>query len=108
MNIDKFGHHIHKRMRFSELLDFTDKALLKSETGEYDLKLLRLKGVKTPLAADDVVNKEYVDKIIHDFYNKNKKENQNMVNSLKSEILKLLDQYELKSITSARKINKLL
>lgn len=29
MNIDKFGHHIHKRLRVSALLDFQDKALLK-------------------------------------------------------------------------------
>lgn len=63
MNVDKFGHHIHKRMRFSELLEFNENALLKSESGHFDLKKSRLKGIRSPVETDDAVNKDYVDRL---------------------------------------------
>ena len=63
MNVDKFGHYIHKRMRLSELFEFNEKALLKSETGDFDLKTSRLRGIISPVEADDAVNKEYVDRL---------------------------------------------
>lgn len=63
MNVDKFGHHIHKRMRFSELLEFNENALLKSESGDFDLKKSRLKGIRSPIETDDAVNKDYVDRL---------------------------------------------
>lgn len=65
MNIDKFGHHVHKRLRVSELLDFQDKALLKKDSGEYDLQSSALKGVKRPQFADEAVNKEYLDEVVN-------------------------------------------
>lgn len=61
MNIDKFGHHVHKRLRLTELFDFTDIALTKNEQGHFDIQSSRLKGLKTPKESDDAVNKEYVD-----------------------------------------------
>ena len=61
MNVDKFGHHIHKRMRLSELLEFNNNALLKSESGDFDMKAVRLRGIRSPVEADDAVNKEYID-----------------------------------------------
>lgn len=61
MNIDKFGHHIHKRMRLLDLIDFKDNALIRSEAGDYDLKSARLKGLKPPIDMGDAVNKKYVD-----------------------------------------------
>lgn len=61
MNVDKFGHYIHKRLRLSEIFEFNDNALLKSESGEFDLKSSILKGVRSPLDADEAANKEYVD-----------------------------------------------
>lgn len=64
MNIDKFGHHIHKRLRVSEILNFEDRALLKKDSGEYDLQSSTLKGVKQPQFADEAVNKEYLDELI--------------------------------------------
>lgn len=64
MNIDKFGHHIHKRLRVSEIFDFHDKALLKKDSGEYDLQLSKLKGVMRPQFPDEAVNKEYLDEVL--------------------------------------------
>lgn len=61
MNIDKFGHHVHKRMRLSELFDFNEKALIKSDNGDFDVKTLRLRGIRSPKEADDAANKDYVD-----------------------------------------------
>lgn len=63
MNVDKFGHHIHKRMRLSELIEFNENALLKSENGDFDLKTSRLKGIRSPVDAHDAVNKDYVDRL---------------------------------------------
>lgn len=66
MNIDKFGHHVHKRLRLPKLFD-SDK-FLKLENGEFDLHLVRLKGVKSPSAVDDAVNKQYVDNLLNDYH----------------------------------------
>lgn len=54
MNIDKFGHHIHKRLRLPEFIN--------TDTGDFDLKLSRLKGLQFPENDDEAVNKGYVDK----------------------------------------------
>lgn len=64
MNIDKFGHHVHKRLRRSYSFD-PDDVLTKTENGEFDLRYVRLTGVKYPLDKYDVVNKEYVDNLIN-------------------------------------------
>lgn len=73
MNIDKFGHYIHKRMRLSELFECYDNALTKTENGEFDLKATTLRGIRTPVEPDDAVNKDYVDQfmtnITKDLYN---------------------------------------
>lgn len=63
MNIDKFGHHVHKRLRFAQNIFNCDDTLKKSEDGDFDLRLSRLKGIKSPLSSDDAVNKDYVDNI---------------------------------------------
>lgn len=63
MNVDKFGHYIHKRMRLSELFEFNENAMLKSENGDFDLKTSRLRGIRAPVEADDAVNKDYVDQL---------------------------------------------
>lgn len=63
MNIDKFGHHVHKRLRIAESFVNFDDTLRKSENGEFDLHFSRLKGVKSPVSNDDAVNKEYVDQL---------------------------------------------
>lgn len=70
MNIDKFGHHIHKNLRFSELLNFRENCLVKKNNGEYNLYFHRLKGVKSPQDADEVVNLEYLDHRMNAFYHK--------------------------------------
>lgn len=63
MNIDKFGHHVHKRMRVLDSLEFTPltKTLSQNEVGDYDLKQRRLKGLKLPIEGDEAVSKEYLD-----------------------------------------------
>lgn len=63
MNIDKFGHHVHKRMRVSDPVELIplNKVLFRNESGDYDLKSSRLKGLKLAVSADEAVNKEYVD-----------------------------------------------
>lgn len=63
MNVDKFGHHVHKRLRLDNSLFLPSNALTKSAEGEYNLQLTRLKGVKLPLSPDDAVNKQYIDQI---------------------------------------------
>lgn len=53
MNIDKFGHHVHKRLRQSQ-----------NKEGDIDLHHARLKGLNSPRTSDEAVNKAYVDKLI--------------------------------------------
>lgn len=84
MNVDKFGHHIHKRMRFSELLEFNENALLKSESGDFDLKKSRLRGVRSPVDTDDAVNKDYVDQLC----DQKIKEQNRMIGLLRAQIIK--------------------
>lgn len=92
MNIDKFGHHVHKRLRFSELLDFKENALMKSITGNYDLQSSRLTGVAEPLTSSDVVNKKYVDDKILTLCTK--KEMHDLIKTIKADIAHLFIQFE--------------
>ncbi|KAH9640089.1 hypothetical protein HF086_016020 [Spodoptera exigua] len=82
--LDKFGHHIHKRMRFSELLEFNGNALLKSESGDFDLKKCRLRGIRSPVDPDDAVNKDYVDRLCDQTI----KEQNRMIGLLRAQIIK--------------------
>lgn len=119
MNVDKFGNYIHKRMRLTELFDFSENALFKSESGEFDLKSSKLKGIKPPVDADDAVNKDYVDQLsTHTIQEFNK-----MIGSLRAQIIKdvqktvqvtlkanvssILPHYEEKFYTKAE-VNELL
>lgn len=113
MNVDKFGHYIHKRMRLSELFEINDKALLKSESGDFDLKSSRLKGIRSPEEADEVVNKDYVDRLTADIKQEWDKifsrlrlgiaiDVQNTVkNTLKANTLEILTQLEDKFYTKS-------
>lgn len=94
MNIDKFGHHVHKRLR---LVTVSDKALLRSENGDYDLQFSRLKGVTKPLTADDAVNKQYVDQSFTNFYDK--KELDQILNTIKVQIHNLNAQLRVNFYT---------
>jgi hypothetical protein len=104
MNIDKFGHHVHKRLR---LMTVSDKALLRSENGDYDLQFSRLKGVTKPLTADDAVNKQYVDQSFTNFYDKKdlgqifyaKKDLDQILNTIKVQIQNLNAQLRLNFYT---------
>lgn len=73
MNIDKFGHHVHKRLRYSEFMNTLDYTLAKSETGDYDLQSSRLKGLLPPQNDDEAVNKAHLDKEIEDLKKELKK-----------------------------------
>lgn len=63
MNVDKFGHHVHKRQRISNSSFLDDRALTKSEEGDFNLHSSRLKGTRLPVSPDEVANKQYVDHI---------------------------------------------
>lgn len=72
MNIDKFGHHVHKRLRLGELINTFSDTLVKSETGDFDLKSSRLKGLQSPERDDEAVNKAYIDKYVQELRNEMK------------------------------------
>lgn len=101
MNVDKFGHYIHKRMRLSEIFDFNE-ALLKSENGEFNLKKSRLRGIKSPVETDDAVNKNYVDQINADMV----RELNKLIGSLRSQII--LDIHKIAQNTLKAKIPEVL
>lgn len=79
MNIDKFGHHVHKRLRLSEFIDNINETLVKADTGHYDLKSSKLKGLPSPNEDDEAVNKAYVDNIAQEL----RKEIEKVDNNLK-------------------------
>lgn len=84
MNIDKFGHHVHKRLRLSEFSEILSDTLVRSDTGEFDLKSSKLKGVQIPEKDDEAVNKEYVDKSVQALKNEMMKIQSNVRNFLHS------------------------
>lgn len=88
MNIDKFGHHVHKRLRLSEFIDTLNDTLVKTDAGHYDLKTSKLKGLSSPNEDDEAVNKAYVD---------------NLIQELKKEIIKVNNNTNiyLKNLASA-------
>lgn len=92
MNVDKFGHHVHKRLRLDQILglrdNIFDRTLVKSSTGEYNLNSAKLKGLKLPAAADEAVNKAYVDKLSHKFVSK--EEINIQLEKIKSELIQYI------------------
>jgi hypothetical protein len=97
MNIDKFGHHVHKRLRVSQFSEFNDKALLRTENGDFDLQTSRLKGVAFPELPNDAVNKQYVDHLIQNNYEKKKLDS--LFEIINSQILHLSRQLQLNFYT---------
>jgi hypothetical protein len=97
MNIDKFGHHVHKRLRVSEFSELNDKALLRTENGDFDLQTSRLKGVACPELPNDAVNKQYVDQLFHNIYEKKKLDS--LFEIINSQILLLSRQLKLNFYT---------
>lgn len=92
MKVDKFGHHVHKRLRHSP--ELCCKALIESEIGEFDLCSKRLKGVKIPTSADDVANKEYVDncasQMLQEFNLEGQKLEKRILSTVRSYLEKIL------------------
>lgn len=109
MNIDKFGHHVHKRLRLSNILDYDEKKIFITEEGDFDLQQKRLKGVKYPILADEVVNKEYVDEIINKYYTKQEVDNL-ILSVIKRELISFRDQlpFEFSTKKDLEKIIKVL
>lgn len=97
MNIDKFGHHVHKRLRASEVSELNNKALLRTEKGDFDLKSVRLKGVANPLSPDDAVNKQYIDQLIQKYYEKSHLDS--VLKTINSHIYQLANQLKLNFYT---------
>lgn len=106
MNIDKFGHHVHKRLlQAQNSLNILDNTLHKSESGEFDLRLARLKGVALPISSDDAVNKQYVDITLQKFYTKTEIDAE--LKNIKNNILALVNQFQpkLQTTTEEKKMN---
>lgn len=101
MNVDKFGHHVHKRLRLP--IDFNDKNLRRQDDGDFDLKLTRLKGVKSPSFPDDAVNKQYVDQKLAEFYTKQDIDVE--FKNIKSQLQVILDQFSSKHSTKNEKFH---
>ncbi|KAH9637574.1 hypothetical protein HF086_014214 [Spodoptera exigua] len=66
------------------MLEFNGNALLKSESGDFDLKKCRLRGIRSPVDPDDAVNKDYVDRLCDQII----KEQNRMIGLLRAQIIK--------------------
>lgn len=63
MNVDKFGHHLHKSKRFKpETPVFVYCNLNYTSDKNLDAQNKVIKNIQTPINENDAVNKEYVDK----------------------------------------------
>lgn len=71
MNVDKFGHHVHKRLRLIDYLDVINDSLVKSDTGHYDLKQNRLLGLPAPVFDDEATSKQFVEHTLKKYFTKN-------------------------------------
>lgn len=99
MNVDKFGHHVHKRLRLLDVMQSFNETLTKSENGVYDLKSAKLTGLNFPVAPNDAVNKEYIDISLNNFYTKD--QIQILLKNIKTEVVKMMNQFEEKFNTEA-------
>jgi hypothetical protein len=97
MNIDKFGHHVHKRLRAYEVSDLNYKALLRTNGACFEGSL-QLKGVAEPLSPDDAVNKQYVDKYIQNMYDKTYIDS--LFNTINNQIQQLSSQLKINFYTN--------
>lgn len=97
--MDKFGHHIHKRLRLPDFLENFDKVLMRTETGEFDLQNTRLTGITIPLKNTDAVNKEYVDSQSQLFVKK--QEVDIIFNDLKADVKKGIENLKADYYTKA-------
>lgn len=88
MNIDKFGHHVHKRLRQSDTTE-----------GDIDLHFARLKGLQLPKSTDEAANKAYVDQLIKSV--PTKQEMYAELKKIKNEIDSLLTKFNQKYYTKA-------
>lgn len=97
MNIDKFGHHVHKRLRANEISDLKYNALLRTNGGGCFEGSLQLKGVVEPSSPDDVVNKQYVDQNIQNMYDKTYIDS--LFNTINNQIHQLSSQLKINFYT---------
>lgn len=89
MNIDKFGHHVHKRLRISNPIKMEN--ILKLINEEYNLNKIRLTGLRMPTSDDDAVNKEYMDNAIKEYYTRDQLDIK--FEKLKTEIFQFMVNY---------------
>lgn len=68
MNVDKFGHHIHKSKRIINNLIPASCALKRLSDNNLDAQNKIIKNIKLPVCGTDSANKEYVDKSIEVIY----------------------------------------
>lgn len=54
----------------SGYFEVLNDALVKSDTGDYDLKRARLRGLLSPIFQDEEVSKQYIDTKLKQFYSK--------------------------------------
>lgn len=98
MNIDKFGHHVHKRLRVSSYFDTLNDALVRTEKG-FDLKLTSLHGLPSPKSDDEAANKLYVDRTLGELYSQ--KDFEENVKKHINSCLKLFKQQLYESLTAS-------
>lgn len=67
MNVDKFGHHVHKRQRFGEIIRI-ECALKRTDDNNLSIENRRLQNLSSPQELNDAATKEYTDKAISDFW----------------------------------------
>lgn len=68
MNVDKFGHHIHKNKRFKCDVYSTECVLDLTYDGQFDAKDKLIKNVQLQKDIQDCATKGYVDKLSDVFF----------------------------------------
>ena len=67
MNVDKFGHHVHKRQRLNEVVRI-ECPLKRIDGDNLSVENKRLQNLKDPQELNDAVTKNYTDKAISDYW----------------------------------------
>lgn len=74
MNVDKFGHHVHKRQRLNEIIRI-ESALKRTDDNNLSVENRRLQNLNSPQESNDAATKEYTDKAISEYCINHIKEN---------------------------------
>lgn len=68
MNVDKFGHHINKKIKFNNI--YINGCIKLDQRGNFDVENKKISNLQQPSENNDATTKLYVDTLMNHYSNK--------------------------------------